>query len=149
MIISIGCDHAAYQIKNEVIKFLKSQMIEVVDYGTNDSNSVDYADFALKVAKDVQAGKSEYGILLCYTGIGMSIAANKINGIRASLVTSVENAILTRQHNNSNILCLSAKDIKSDLALKIVDAYLKSSFEGGRHLKRIEKIAEMEKDNER
>ncbi len=144
MKIFIGSDHAGLERKNEIIEFLKTKAIEVVDCGTYSKDSVDYPDFAVEVCNGVLENIDAQGILVCYTGIGMSMAANKFKGIRASLVGIVEDAILTKEHNNSNVLCLSAKNTNKDLALEIVEAYLNSSFTYGRHERRVNKLTEIE-----
>lgn len=149
MKITIGCDHKGYQAKNAIIDYLKNKQIVVTDEGTYSEESCDYPDYAYAVAKKVAKNEADFGILICYTGIGMSITANKVKGIRASLVGSVEDAILTREHNNSNILCLSAKNTPINLILEIVDAYLKTDFAGGRHQNRVDKITKVEKDEKR
>lgn len=149
MKITIGCDHKGYQAKNAIIDYLKNKQITVTDEGTYSEESCDYPDYAYAVAKKVAKNEADFGILICYTGIGMSITANKVKGIRASLVGSVEDAILTREHNNSNILCLSAKNTPINLILEIVDAYLKTDFAGGRHQNRVDKITKVEKDEKR
>ena len=146
MKIFIGSDHAGYDRKNEIIEFLKMKEIEVLDMGTYSKESVDYPDFARAVCEGVLNHDDSYGILVCFTGIGMSMAANKYKGIRASLVGLVEDAILTKEHNNSNVLCLSAKNTDKELALQIVDAYLNASFTYGRHERRVNKILEIENE---
>jgi ribose 5-phosphate isomerase B len=148
MIISIGCDHAGYKLKEALKQYLEEKNINVIDFGTNGTESVDYPDFARPAAEYVKDQKANFGILICYTGIGMCIAANKVRGVRASLVHLVEDAILTREHNNSNVLCLSAKNTTIDDSIKIVEAYLNSSFTEGRHLQRVEKVCKIE-DEER
>lgn len=145
MKIYIGSDHAGYDRKTEIIEFLKAKQIEVVDCGTYSKESVDYPDYAKEVCLGC-LNDSTYGILVCYTGIGMSITANKFKGIRASLVGSVEDAILTKEHNDSNVLCLSAKNTSKELTLEIVDAYLNASFTHGRHERRVNKILEIENE---
>ena len=145
MKIFIGSDHAGYGRKNEIIEFLQNKQIEVIDCGTYSLDSVDYPDFAKEVCLGCLKEKT-YGILVCYTGIGMSITANKFKGIRASLVGSVEDAILTKEHNDSNVLCLSAKNTSKELALEIVDAYLNANFTYGRHERRVNKILEIENE---
>lgn len=144
MIISIGSDHAGYKLKEELKQYLCEKNIQVVDFGTNGLDSVDYPDFARPAAEYVKDMKADFGILVCYTGIGMSMAANKVKGIRAALVSSVENAHLTREHNNANVLCLSAKDISVDVAKLIVDEFLSTEFAGGRHERRVNKVMEIE-----
>lgn len=149
LVISIGCDHKGFEHKCEIIKHLEEKGIKVLDFGTNGTSNVDYPDHAKGVCKAVQKGDATFGILICYTGIGMSIVANKYKGIRASLVGSIENAILTRAHNNANVLCMGAKDTPINLALEIVDAFLSENFEGGRHIGRVDKIKEVEVNEER
>ena len=148
MKIAFGCDHGGYVIKEEVFNFLISKGYEVIDAGTFAPDSCDYPDYAEKVCLEVTEGNVDFGILICYTGIGMCIAANKVRGVRASLVHLVEDAILTREHNNSNVLCLSAKNTTIDDSIEIVEAYLNSSFTEGRHLQRVEKVCKIE-DEER
>lgn len=149
MKITIGSDHKGFQAKKAVIEYLKKQNICVTDEGTYSEDSCDYPDYAYPVAKKVAAKEADFGILICYTGIGMSIAANKVKGIRASLVGNVEDAILTREHNNSNVLCLSAKNTEIKTILEIVDAYLKTEFAGGRHQNRVDKILKVETNEEK
>ena len=149
LVISIGCDHKGFEHKCEIIKHLEEKGIKVLDFGTNGTSNVDYPDHAKGVCKAVQKGDATFGILICYTGIGMSIVANKYKGIRASLVGSIENAILTRAHNNANVLCMGAKDTPINLAIEIVDAFLSENFEGGRHIGRVDKIKEVEVNEER
>ncbi len=145
MIISIGCDHSALELKNEVINHLKARGFEVIDEGTFTKDSCDYTDFGYKVAKDVQKGKADKGIVICYTGIGMSIIANKVKGIRCALVGSKDAAQLTRLHNDTNVLALSAKYTGYALAKEIVDVWLDTDFSfNERHERRIKKIAEYE-----
>ena len=146
MRVVIGSDHAGYELKNELVKYLQLQKIEVHDIGTFSKDSVDYPDFASLVCQTLKKGDSDFGILVCYTGIGMSMAANKVKGIRAALVSSVENAKLTREHNDANVLCLGAKDVDSMLAQKIVDTFLNTTFTKGRHLTRVEKVMNIERN---
>ena len=140
MKISIGADHAGYILKEEIKKYLESKNIEVIDYGTNSLESIDYPDYALPTAKAVADGICEFGILVCYTGIGMSMCANKVKGVRGALVGSLENATLTREHNNANVLCLGAKDTNTELALKIVETFINTEFTHGRHERRVNKV---------
>lgn len=144
--VALGSDHKGYQLKQIIIEHLNAQGIETIDYGTNSSESVDYPDFAKKVCLDVTKQNCTFGILVCYTGIGMSIVANKFKGIRAALVGSVENAQLTRNHNNANVLCLGAKDTNNDLALEIVDKFISEGFLGERHKCRVNKIEQIENE---
>lgn len=145
MKIAIGSDHAGYELKGKIAEHLKKQGISIEDYGTNGNNSVDYPDFAVAVAESVSKGKVDMGILICGTGIGMSIAANKFPHVRAALCYDAYSAEMSRRHNNANILVLAGRVLKSDLALKMVDVWLKTEFEGGRHKSRIDKISEIEK----
>ncbi len=140
MKIAIGCDHAAYELKAHVVEMLKGMNIEVQDFGTNGPESVDYPDFAAKVSESVLSGESEKGILICGTGIGMSMSANKYKGIRAALCSEPVSARLSRQHNDSNVLCMGARMIGTVMAEDIVSVWLDTPFEGGRHLRRVEKI---------
>ena len=149
MIISIGCDHAGFNLKEELKNYLGKKGIEVKDFGTFGLESVDYPDFAYPAALSVAEKQVDFGILVCYTGIGMSMAANKVDGVRAALVSSVENAHLTREHNNANVLCLSAKDTPLDYAKQIVDEFLNTEFAGGRHERRVEKVMAIEGKNEK
>jgi ribose 5-phosphate isomerase B len=144
MIISIGCDHAGYKLKEALKQYLEEKNINVIDFGTNGTESVDYPDFARPAAEYIKDQKANFGILICYTGIGMSMSANKVKGIRAALVSSVENAHLTREHNNANVLCLAAKDTCLELAKQIVDEFLNTEFAGGRHERRVNKVMEIE-----
>ncbi len=145
--IAIGCDHKGYQVKNAIIDYLKKQQVMVQDEGTYSEESCDYPDYAYPVSLKVAKKEVDFGILICYTGIGMSIAANKVRGVRASLVGSVEDAILTREHNDSNVLCLSSKNTPIETALAIVKAYLEANFTGGRHQGRLDKIAKVENES--
>lgn len=145
MKISIGCDHSALELKDAVITHLESKGYEVVDRGTYTKDSCDYTDFGYKVAKDIQSGVCERGIVICYTGIGMSIIANKVKGVRCALVGSKDAATLTREHNDTNCLALSAKYTGKALALEIVDTWLNTDFtHNERHQRRIDKISKYE-----
>mgnify|MGYP004634581419 CR=1 FL=1 len=138
--IGIGSDHGGFELKGYIIKYLEDKGIDVKDYGTYSEESVDYPDCAAPVCKAVQSGDIEKGILICGTGIGISIAANKYKGIRAALCGDVYSAKMCRQHNNAQIICLGGRVIGRELAYMIVDTWLETEFEGGRHEKRIEKI---------
>ncbi len=141
MKISIGSDHAGFPLKEKVVTFLKQKGFEVVDQGTYSEDSVDYNDAALVVAKDVQEQRAERGILICGTGIGMSIQANKTPGIRAALVHDKETASLTRLHNDSNVLTMGGRIVDHALALDIVDLWVNTEFsEDPRHQRRIQKL---------
>lgn len=137
--ILIGSDHGGFRLKNEIIEHIKTQGYEVVDFGTHTTESCDYPVYAKKVAQEV-ARTGDKGILVCGTGIGMSIAANKVQGIRAALCSDTFSARMTRMHNDSNILCLGERVLGTGLALDIVDIWLKTEFQGGRHQKRIDMI---------
>lgn len=145
MKIAIGSDHGGFRLKGEIIKHLKEKGIETKDFGTNDETSCDYPDFALRVAEAVKDKECDMGILVCGTGIGISIAANKVPGIRAALCGDTFSAHACREHNNANILALGERVTGSGLALDIVDTFLNAKFEGDRHLRRINKIADIEK----
>lgn len=145
MKIALGSDHGGFSLKKEIIMFLESKHIEVKDFGTYTEDSCDYSDYALKVAEEVVAENFELGILICGTGIGIGIAANKVPGIRAALCSDTFSAHATREHNNANILTLGARVIGTGLALDIVDTFINAKFQGERHQKRINKITEIEK----
>ncbi|MDR5587725.1 MULTISPECIES: ribose 5-phosphate isomerase B [Clostridium] len=144
MKLAIGCDHGGFELKQEIIKFLESEGHEVKDFGTHSTESCDYPDIALPVAEAVVAKEFELGILVCGTGIGIGIAANKVAGIRAALCSDTFSAHATRQHNNANILTLGQRVVGTGLALDIVKTFISSKFEGDRHQKRIDKISEIE-----
>lgn len=143
--IAVGSDHGGFALKNEVIKFLNKNGYEVKDIGTYDESSTDYPDFGLAVAEAVKNGECEKGIVICGTGLGISIAANKVPGIRAAVCTDSFMAKMSRAHNNANVLSLGARVIGVDVALDIVETWLKTEFEGERHLRRINKISGIEK----
>ncbi|MDH4222778.1 MAG: ribose 5-phosphate isomerase B [candidate division Zixibacteria bacterium] len=140
MKIALGADHKGFQYKNKIKIFLQEKGFELKDFGTFSEESVDYPDYGFKVARAVAKSEADRGILVCWTGIGMCIAANKIKGIRASLCLHEEMAKLTRAHNDSNVLCLSAKFTSEDKLSKIVEVWLNTPFEGGRHQRRLDKI---------
>lgn len=146
MRIAIGSDHAGYELKCEIINYLQHKNMEIYDVGTFNKESVDYPDYAVSVCQILNRGNSDFGILVCYTGIGMCMAANKVNGIRAALVTNEENARLTREHNDANVLCLGAKDTDFATAKKIIDTFLSTEFAGERHLRRVTKVMNIEKN---
>jgi len=141
MIIAIGNDHAGTQYKYAVITFLESKGIEVINYGTDSEDSVDYPDFVHPVASDVERQKVDYGIIICGSGNGASMTANKHQGVRAALCWIKEIAKLARQHNNANILSIPARYVSQAQAIDMVDTFLETGFEGGRHQNRVEKIA--------
>lgn len=144
MRISIACDHGGLPLKAPIEQYLTSQGIEFVDYGVNEPVSVDYPDYAAPVARDVQSGASQKGILLCGTGIGITIAANKFKGIRAAVVSDEFCAAMCAEHNNANILGLGGRVVSPEKAVKLVDIWLHTPFAGGRHQNRIDKIAALE-----
>ena len=141
MKISIGGDHAGFQYKKEIIKFLKDAGHEVKDFGPNSEDSVDYPDFAHPVAGGVDKKEFDRGILICGSGNGVAITANKYKGVRAALCWGTELAKLARQHNDANVLCLPARFVSLDEAKASVDIFLNTAFEGGRHSTRVEKIS--------
>ncbi|WP_028584280.1 ribose 5-phosphate isomerase B [Desulfogranum mediterraneum] len=140
MKIALGCDHGGFGLKQEIAAVLKDCDCEVVDYGCYSSDSVDYPDIAAAVCKAVAGGECERGILICGTGIGISIAANRHPGIRAALCSEPFSAQMSREHNDANVLCLGGRVIGGALALQIVDVWLKTEFSGGRHLRRIQML---------
>ena len=146
MKVFIGCDHAALDMKNEIVEYVKSLGFEAYDEGTYSSDRVDYPVYAKKVALAVKENEDSLGILICGTGIGMSLAANKVKGIRAAAVSEVYSAKLTRQHNNSNIVCIGARVIGVETAKMIVDVFLGTEFEGERHQRRVDMITEIENE---
>ncbi|MBE7028761.1 MAG: ribose 5-phosphate isomerase B [Clostridia bacterium] len=144
MKIAIGADHGAFELKEVLIPYLKDKGYEVEDCGTYDLSSVDYPDIAEKTAKKIIDKECEKGILLCGTGIGISIAANKVKGIRAALCANEYSAKMSRNHNDANILCMGARVTGVELAKSILDTFLKEEFEGGRHQVRVDKIMNIE-----
>ena len=144
MKISFGSDHGGLELKNHLISYLSDKGHEIVDYGTYTKDSCDYPDHAYPAALSVQNHEADYAIVICTTGIGVSMVANKVKGVRCSLVTSVEDAVLTKEHNNSNCLALGAKNVSKELACDIVDAWLSAEFTGGRHINRVNKISVIE-----
>ena len=147
MKIAVGCDPGGLEHKNAIAEHLKSEGFEVEDFGIYENKSVDYPEIALKVANSIKNGENELGILVCGTGIGMSLAANKVNGIRAAACSEHFSAKYTRLHNNSNILCLGGRVIGIGTALELCDIFVNTEFEGGRHQRRIDMITEIEKSN--
>ena len=148
MKIVISNDHAAIPFKEEISAHLKTQPnVQVTDFGATEKDGIDYPDYAVKTAKAITAGEFDMGILLCGTGAGMSITANKVHGIRAVVCSDPYTAKLSRQHNNANILCIGARVVGAELAKDIVDAFLSSEFMGGRHQTRVDKIMAVESAN--
>ena len=144
MKIAIGSDHRGFDHKALISKVLRSELHEISDFGCDGPESADYPDAALLTAQEVATGAADLGILICGSGIGMSIAANKVRGIRASLCFTPDQARTTRQHNDSNVLCLSGDALDPEFALEVTRAWLDSEFEGGRHARRVEKITDYE-----
>ncbi len=138
--ICISSDHAGFKLKENIKNQLINKKISIIDLGPRNNNSVDYPDYAKKVANRVKSKKSDVGILVCGSGTGMSISANKIRGIRAAVCYNISSTRLCRQHNNANILCLGSRLTPKKMANKILAIFLKTKFEGGRHMKRIKKI---------
>ena len=145
MKIAIASDHAGRELKEEIVSLLKEKGIEVIDYGVDNPESVDYPDYGIKVAGAVSKGLAGMGILSCGTGIGMSIVANKFPNVRAALCNDLFTARMSRLHNDANVLVLGGRMLEKDIALLMVEAWLKTGFEGGRHQRRLDKIRELEK----
>lgn len=144
MRVALGCDHGGFELKEAVRRHLEAQGVQVEDFGTYSTESVDYAPIAAKAARSVASGQSDYGILMCSTGIGISMAANKVKGIRAAVCTNEYCAEMTRRHNNANILCMGGQIVDKETALQLVDIFLRTAFDGGRHERRIGQIAQIE-----
>ena len=143
--IALGCDHAGYELKQEIIRHLEDRKIEYKDYGPYSAESVDYAVYAEKTAKGVVGGECELGILCCGTGVGISIAANKVRGIRACCCSDKFSAEMTRLHNDANMLCLGGRVVTPEQAIELVDIFLDTPFSGEeRHARRIAQITELE-----
>jgi len=146
MKIVLGADHAGYELKDKIKQHLQQQGVDVRDEGTSSPDSVDYPDYARLVAHDVAEQRADLGILVCGSGIGMAIAANKVDGIRAANVSTEYEAQMSREHNNANVLALGARIVRADEAFRIVDKWLSTQFAGGRHERRVEKIIAIEKE---
>ena len=144
--IAVGSDHGGLELKDAILAALAARGLDVDDYGTDNGDSVDYPDFAEKVAAAVSRGDVELGILVCGTGIGMSIVANKFPGVRAALATDEFMAQMAKEHNNANILVLGGRVLAKDLAVKMVNVWLDSTYEAGRHQRRLDKISRLEED---
>ena len=144
--LSIGSDHGGFALKAYLVKSLSDAGYTVLDKGPADTASVDYPDYAKAVCGDVNAGKADFGVLVCTSGIGMSIAANKIRGIRAALCLSEDAGKFSRLHNNANVICMGAKYVPAELAEKMVKIFAETEFEGGRHQRRVGKFMDFEKD---
>ena len=148
MKIGIGNDHAALEMKNQVMEYLKEKGYEVINYGTNTPESCNYPEFGEKVGRAVVSGEVDCGILICGTGVGISLAANKVKGVRAVVCSEPYSAKLSKQHNNTNILAFDARVVGIELAKMIIDEWLGAEFEGGRHQTRVDMIMAIEnKDN--
>ena len=145
--IALGCDHGGFEIKNAVIEYLKQKGIAYRDYGCYSTDSVDYPVYAYQVAAAVASGEAGLGILCCGTGIGISMAANKVKGIRAAVCCDAFCAEMTRRHNNANILCMGGRVINAEKAVELADIFLHTEFEGGRHAKRVQMITDIENGN--
>lgn len=145
MKIALACDHGGINLKNAIKEYLKEKSYEYVDFGTRTAESCDYPDYALPAAESVAAGECDLGILICSTGIGVSIVANKVPGVRCAHCHDVYCAEFTRRHNDANMLAMGEKVVGAGYALKIVETFLTSSFEGGRHGRRVDKITDIEK----
>src|SRR3954470_1161399 len=145
MKIAVGADHAGYELKEKLKQRLTQQGVQVVDEGTVSNESVDYPDFARKVGEDVVGKRADLGLLVCGSGIGMAIAANKVPGVRAANVSNVEEAGLSREHNDANVLSIGARFLDETKAWSIVDKFLHTEFAGGRHQRRVDKITEIER----
>ena len=144
MKIAIGADHAGFALKQQIGEALRQAGHQVIDVGTHSAESADYPDYAATVAREVAAGQADRGILVCATGVGMSIAANKVGGVRAALAWNPEEVQLTRQHNDANVMALGAKFTDAATANQLTRIFLETPFEGGRHERRIGKIRELE-----
>ncbi len=144
MIIAMGNDHSAVELKQEIKAYVEGKGYQVVDFGTNSTESCDYPVYGEKVGRAVAAGEADLGILICGTGVGISLAANKIKGIRACVCSEPFSAKLSRMHNNTNILAFGARVVGSELAKMIVDQWLEAEFEGGRHQRRVDMLTRLE-----
>lgn len=144
MRIAIGADHGGFQLKQDLADWLRQQGHQVLDAGTDGLESTDYPDYAETVARQVAHGAADRGLLVCTTGVGMSIAANKVNGVRAALAVNDEEVALTRAHNDANVLTIGARYTAAPAAQQMVRLFLETPFEGGRHARRVEKIARIE-----
>jgi ribose 5-phosphate isomerase B len=147
--IALGSDHAGFEAKERAKQSLASLGAEVVDVGTTGSESVDYPDFGAAVGRAVARGEADGGVLICGSGIGIGIAANKIAGVRAAVCWNEETARLARQHNDANVLCIGARFIDADLAARMIRAFLETDFEGGRHEQRVAKLAKLDEERAR
>ncbi len=147
MKIAIACDHSAVSLKQAVMEYLTSRLIDFTDFGTDSTESCDYPNYAEKVCKAILHGNYDQGILICATGIGMSITANKFPGIRAAACSDPFSAIFAKRHNNANVLCFGARVVGPGLAVLLVEGWMNASYEGGRHQKRLDIITRIEQQN--
>lgn len=145
MKLAIASDHAGFGLKNRIVRYLAESKVETVDFGTDGRDSVDYPDYAIQVAESVSKGKIDRGILICGTGIGMSITANKFPGVRAALCHNAVTAEASRRHNDANVLVLGERVLDEEMAVQIVRIWLETDFEAGRHQRRLDKIRAVEK----
>lgn len=144
MVVSFACDHGGLELKKCLAEYADSKGYSIIDFGTFDKESCDYPDFGVKVATSVAKGESDFGVCVCTTGIGMSMVANKVDGARCALCHSENDAEMTRRHNNANILALGQKTLSEEQAKSIFDIFMTTAFEGGRHLRRVNKITDIE-----
>jgi ribose 5-phosphate isomerase B len=142
--IALGADHAGWQLKEEIKAWLLERNVELLDFGTHSPDAVDYPDYAAQVAEAVAAGKAERGVLVCGTGIGMAMAANKVPGVRAAFCPDLFTARMSREHNDANVLALGGRLTGRELALEIMEMWLRAAFQGGRHARRVGKLVEIE-----
>ena len=149
MKIAVAADHAGFALKEQLRRRLAQEGHEVVDFGATSAESCDYPDFAQPAARDVAQGRSDRGILVCSTGIGMAIAANKIAGVRAAPAQSEDEVRMTREHNDANVLTLGAKYLDEERAIELIHVFLNTEFAGGRHARRVAKIARLERGRDR
>jgi ribose 5-phosphate isomerase B len=144
MKVALATDHRGFKLKNMLVQFLKDNGHEVVDFGTHTADSCDYPDYVYPACRAVSEKQVDRAVILCYTGIGSAIAANKVKGVRAALAYSLKSALLSRRHNNSNVLVLPSHVFRQELLKRVVLRWLKQEFEGGRHLRRVKKIQQIE-----
>lgn len=147
MKISIGADHGGVELRTALVQWLESEGHTVTDHGTFTEDSVDYPDYAAMVGHDVASGKSNFGVLICRTGVGVCISANKIKGVRAAAVHNEDDAHLSREHNNANVICFGASHEDVPTATRFLQIFLSAQFEGGRHERRVDKITHLEQEN--
>lgn len=147
MNVSLGADHRGFELKEKVKEYLTRLGHDVIDFGTDSAESVDYPDFAFKVAESVAEGEADFGVTVCWTGNGMNMVANKVKGVRSALCLNDEMAMLARAHNNANVLALASNFVSETMARKILDVWLATEFEGGRHARRLEKIRSHERQS--